>query len=681
MRLRRLPLFFCATLVAAAANAPRFAFSFPSSTHGTAAVAVDSIGYTYLAGTVTGNEFTATAGAFQSQYTGGTCYGDGGFGIPFPIPCDNPFVVKLDPSGAVIFATYLAGSSHATPSAIAFDSQGNVYVAGTVEGDFPVTPGAAFSSPPQDAIYSFIAKLNSSGTQLGYATFIPATIEAIAVDAGGSVYFTGATSYEVPFPTTAGAFQVTLPNPTGGAVVGKLNASGSALVFGTYLSGTLGFSNGAGIAVDSAGNVLVGGSTAASDFPATEGQFVNGVTPQNLFLAKLNSGGSALIYSALLGPGGCGAMGVSPGGDVYFGCFANASDLPAATAPFGGSAPTSGGNDYLYHVSADGSTLLSTAYLPFDLSAVPGALTVDSGGNAIVLGYGIVATTAGAFQPSPPQPDDQGGQIVVAKISLDGHVAGVTYAGILAINSATVLAAERDGSVVVAGNMTSSFSAINFFPAVTVQNSASFTANIVVPGEMVAIRGYGIGPAAGVTSSPVDVLGGVQVYFDNFAAPLIYAQADQINVQAPWEIAGQATTEVQIQYNGALAGRAAVPVAQALPGVFYIENSDGWFNSPANPARPGDFVAVYGTGGGAMSISGTTGGSWPLSPLSYLSQSVSVTVGGESAVVLYGGSGPTLGSGFFQIDVRLPADLTSTAQLICVSIGGVAGAPAPISIQ
>jgi uncharacterized protein (TIGR03437 family) len=82
-----------------------------------------------------------------------------------------------------------------------------------------------------------------------------------------------------------------------------------------------------------------------------------------------------------------------------------------------------------------------------------------------------------------------------------------------------------------------------------------------------------------------------------------------------------------------------------------------------------------------MSISGITGGFWPLSPLSYLSQSVSVSVGGESAVVLYGGSAPTLGSGFFQIDVMLPSDLTAAAQLIGVSIGGVAGAPAPISIR
>jgi uncharacterized protein (TIGR03437 family) len=157
--------------------------------------------------------------------------------------------------------------------------------------------------------------------------------------------------------------------------------------------------------------------------------------------------------------------------------------------------------------------------------------------------------------------------------------------------------------------------------------------------------------------------------------------AEQINVQAPWEIAGQAATQVQIKYNGALAGSATVPVAQALPGVFSIENSDGSVNSPANPARPGDFVAIYGTGGGAMSISGLTGGAWPLSPLSYLVQSVSATVGTEAAQVLYGGSAPTLGSFFFQINVLLPTDLTASAQSLSLAVGGVASQPVPISIQ
>jgi uncharacterized protein (TIGR03437 family) len=184
-----------------------------------------------------------------------------------------------------------------------------------------------------------------------------------------------------------------------------------------------------------------------------------------------------------------------------------------------------------------------------------------------------------------------------------------------------------------------------------------------------------------VASSPAAGLGGVQVYFDNFAAPIIYAQAEQINAQVPWEIAGQTTTQMRILYNGVEAGAASVPVGAALPGVFYIENSDGSLNSPSNPARAGDYVAIYGTGGGVMSPPGVTGSSWPLAPLSWLTQSVSATVGGETARVLYSGSAPALESGFFQINVQLPADLTAAAQFLYVTIGGVTSAPAAISIQ
>jgi uncharacterized protein (TIGR03437 family) len=337
--------------------------------------------------------------------------------------------------------------------------------------------------------------------------------------------------------------------------------------------------------------------------------------------------------------------------------------------------------------------VLNSIYLPFSLDTAVGALDVDSVGNAYVTGPGSLPATAGAFQPSPL--DNNPYQVVIAKITPGGEIAGATYLG--ASGGSPSIAAERDGSVVVAGGIysiglpgavtppqalgTAGFLAANFFPAITVENSASFVANTVAPGELVSIQGYGMGPAAGLSSPPAPALGGVQVYFGDFLAPIIYAQAEQINVQAPWEITGQETAPVRIVYNGAEAGSVTVPVGAALPGVFYIVNSDGSFNSPSNPARAGDYVAIYGTGGGVMSPPGVTGSSWPLAPLSSLTQHVSVTAGGETADVLYSGSAPTLESGFFQINARLHADLSQGAQLLFVTIGGDSSAPAAVSIQ
>jgi len=362
-----LSLFAVLANVLCAANAPRFAFTFTADNLTGMAVAVDSSGNSYLTGSVVGNPFAATPGAYQSQNAGGTCYGGGGIGPPLPIPCRNAFVIKLDPSGAVVFATYLGGSASATTSAMAVDSQGDVYVAGSVisssprldSASFPVTPGAAFTSAKivAGAGAGFLVKLNASGTQLAYSTLIPgATVGlfSIAVDSAGSTYFTGEWSpANGVFPATPGAYQSAPPNATVATIVGKLNASGSALVYATYLSGTLGPSYGVGIAVDAAGNVLVGGDNSAADFPITVSQ--SGASLTGLYLAKLNSDGSKLTYATVLGPAVPNTMKLAPSGDIYFVCSA-ASDFPVTSGGFGVAPPASGPYYYLLHVGGDGSS-------------------------------------------------------------------------------------------------------------------------------------------------------------------------------------------------------------------------------------------------------------------------------------------------------------------------------------
>ena len=97
----------------------------------------------------------------------------------------------------------------------------------------------------------------------------------ISVDSQGSAYVTGLTE-GTTFPTTAGAFKST--STRSGAFVTKLDPTGSTLVYSTYISGE-GNTNGAGIAVDSAGNAHITGTTSARDFP-----IVNGIkTTSNFF--------------------------------------------------------------------------------------------------------------------------------------------------------------------------------------------------------------------------------------------------------------------------------------------------------------------------------------------------------------------------------------------------------------
>jgi hypothetical protein len=149
---------------------------------------------------------------------------------------------------------------------------------------------------------------------LSYSTYLggPDASFGIAVDSAGSAYLTGVAD-AANFPTTPGAFQAAPVGTNGHAFVTKLNPTGSALVYSTYLGGSgghcgigcVGGDAGAGIAVDGAGNTYVTGSTSSHDFPTTPGAFQTSDRGQeNAFVTKLNSDGTALLYSTYLGGSG-----------------------------------------------------------------------------------------------------------------------------------------------------------------------------------------------------------------------------------------------------------------------------------------------------------------------------------------------------------------------------------------
>jgi hypothetical protein len=187
-------------------------------------IAVDPAGCAYIVGE-TGSVDFPKAGAAQTAFGGYT----------------DVFVSKLNATGtALVYSTYLGGSSRDSGRAIALDAAGNAYITGfTYSRNFPVTAGAAQSSPG-GASAVFVAKLNPSGSALLYSTYLRGSGSdygtAIAVDSSGSAYVTGYTS-SLDFPITAGAFQTTFGGGGSDAFVAKLNSSGSALNYSTYLWG------------------------------------------------------------------------------------------------------------------------------------------------------------------------------------------------------------------------------------------------------------------------------------------------------------------------------------------------------------------------------------------------------------------------------------------------------------
>ncbi len=299
-----------------------------------AGVAVDGTGNAYVSGWTTSANFPITSGAFQPAFGGG--YTD-------------TFMAKLNPTGtALIYANYLGGKGIDSATGIAVDSIGNAYVTGfTNSTDFPTTSGSfqpAFGGPDFDA---YVAKLNSTGTALVYATYLGGNAYddsiGIAVDGNGNAFVSGETG-SANFPTTPGAFQTALGGQDN-AYVAKLNPTGTALVYATYLGGKS-VDGGFGIAVDGIGNAFVTGFTNSTNFPTTSGAFqpaLGGV--EDAFVAKLNSTGTALVYATYLGgnsdDGGVGIT-VDGTGDAFVSGWTTSANFPNTP---GGIQPAFGGSN------------------------------------------------------------------------------------------------------------------------------------------------------------------------------------------------------------------------------------------------------------------------------------------------------------------------------------------------
>ena len=285
-------------------------------------IAVDGSGNAFVTGKTDSKDFP-TQNPYQGIYAGGR---------------EDAFIAKLSASGnALVYSTYLGGSDWDYGSGIAVDGSGNAYVAGwTISSDFPTqNPFQGNLCGSSDA---FITKLSSSGTALVYSTYLGGSMQddgnEIAVDSSGNAYVMGIT-YSSDFPTQ---------NPFQGAMAGKvdvfitkLSASGNALAYSTYLGGSE-RDEGAGIALNGAGNVYVTGRTYSKDFPTQNPYQGNLFGNTDAFITKLSASGIALAYSTYLGGSSTEwgrGIAVDSSGNAYVTGWTISSDFPTQN-PFQG---------------------------------------------------------------------------------------------------------------------------------------------------------------------------------------------------------------------------------------------------------------------------------------------------------------------------------------------------------
>src|SRR5438445_4199019 len=153
-----------------------------------------------------------------------------------------------------------------------------------------------------DPALVYATYLGGTGDEISFYSFAPNGVK-IALDTNGNVFVAGQTlSRNFPtrnaYDSTANGADTNLCD----VFVTKFNASGNALIYSTYLGGVSNDVAG-GIAVDSSGNAYITGSTESPDFP-----HVNAVQSANngyddIFVTRLSSNGTSIVYSTFLGGG------------------------------------------------------------------------------------------------------------------------------------------------------------------------------------------------------------------------------------------------------------------------------------------------------------------------------------------------------------------------------------------
>jgi len=291
-------------------------------------ITVDFFGNAYVTGQTASFDFP-TVNAYDASWNG---LWESGF-------WRDAFVTKLNPSGnALVYSTYLGGTSDDWACDIAVDGSGNAYVTGqTASANFPVVN--AYDGSLSGTYDAFITKLNPSGNALVYSTYLGGgssdEAHSITVDGSRNAYVTGGTA-SANFPVV-NAYDGSLSGSSD-AFVTKLNPAGNALLYSTYLGGSDG-DNASRVAIDGADNTYVTGFTLSPDFPTVNAYDWSYNGGGDVFITKLNPSGNALVYSTYLGGSNydrVSGIAANGSGNAYVSAWTSSSDLPTVN-PYDGS--------------------------------------------------------------------------------------------------------------------------------------------------------------------------------------------------------------------------------------------------------------------------------------------------------------------------------------------------------
>ncbi len=221
----------------------------------------------------------------------------------------------------------------------------------------------------------------------------------------------------------------------------------------------------------------------------------------------------------------------------------------------------------------------------------------------------------------------------------------------------------------------------------------------ITGGQLISLFGSSLGPVGGRgfsidsnTSAVASDDTQPEVFVGSQRATVIYSNPTQINAITPRSLNGS-TLDIFVRYRGAPSNTISARGTSASPGIFTMSgsgsgqavafNPQGMLNSAAAPAKAGEFLTLYFTGGTWLDIDIPPTLVTPSSPLRRFRERAQVTVGGRPATVTFAGPAPGFLATIGQLNIQLAQDTPSgTAQPVILTFGSVSStAQATIAVQ
>ncbi len=674
-----------------------------ASLHQPSGVAVDAGGNLYIADTENQRIRKVSASGIISTVAGRgnmAFAGDGGPGVnaslafPSGVAVDtagnlyiadslNHRIRKLDLGGTITTAAgggvfkFSGDGGPATrallnkPLAVALDATGNLYHSDLGARVRRVSPGGTITTVAGNGIVGF------SGDG-GPATSASLAIAfALAADAAGNLYIADDGNNSVRKVTPAGTITTVAGNGQRGSF-GTAGDGGPATSVALHGAG--------GLAVDAAGNLYISDEDAFVRKVNTAGIIStvagSGCLPSGTPTCPLGDGGPA-NRASLDAPHG---LAVDAAGNLYIADTHN--QRIRKVSPTGTITTVAGNGQKGFSGDGGPANRASLSLEGFGGVAVDTAgnlYIADSGNSRIrkVSASGVISTVAGN-----------------GSFSFSGDCGPATAA---ALAFPFGVAVDRAGNLYIADTFSDHIRKVSFappslpsmlptLPPDSVVNAASFRPaadpnGAIAPGANVAVFGTELAFDTQVAlSTPLasQLLDSCVVFTVGnqiFPAPLFFVSSGQINAQVPFELP-PGTVSVQVRRGEQLSAAQPLNVARVSPGIFTLSQQGSGAGmilhaesfelvSESTPARPGEFLIIFGTGLGAVQPPVPSGQPAPGGPR--LAQTVSaplVNIGGIPAPVTFSGLAPGF-VGLYQVNVQVPMEVPAGTQPVQIIMEGV----------